>query len=69
MLAMDFVGPLPITERQNKYILVIAGYYTKWAEAFPMKDQKTESVAKVLVQDIVSRFGVPHVLHRDRGQF
>ena len=38
MLALDFVGPLPETERGNRYILVITDYFTKWAEAFALKD-------------------------------
>ena len=29
MMAMDFVGPLPLTDSGNKYLLVIADYYTK----------------------------------------
>lgn len=67
MLAMDFIGPLPVTDSGNKYILVVADYYTKWAEAFPLRDQRAETVARVLVRDIISHFRVPRVLHSDQG--
>ena len=29
-VAMDILGPLPLTERGNKYILVLGDYFTKW---------------------------------------
>ena len=36
-IAMDILGPLPETEQQNKYILVISDYFTKWTESFPIR--------------------------------
>eukprot|EP00731_Ephydatia_muelleri_P003480 Em0001g3480a len=32
-VAMDILGPLPLTPRSNKYVLVIGDYFTKWTEA------------------------------------
>ena len=29
-IAIDMLGPLPITETGNKYILIVADYFTKW---------------------------------------
>ena len=34
--AMDVMGPLPITNNGNKYILVFSDYQTRWPEAFAM---------------------------------
>ena len=45
---MDLVGPLPETPRGQKYIMTITDYYTKWAEAAPLKDKTASSVADVL---------------------
>ena len=30
-------------------------------------DQKAETVTTVLMKDVISYFGVPHILHSDRG--
>ena len=32
-VAMDILGPLPVTERGNRYVLVIGDYFTKWVES------------------------------------
>ena len=65
---MDILGPLPKTPRGNWYILVIGDYFTKWQEAFPLKDMEAVSVVRVLVNDFVCRFGVPESLHTDQGR-
>ena len=35
---MDILGRLPETRSGNRYVLVIGNYFTKWKEAFAMKD-------------------------------
>ena len=37
-IAMDIMTDQPETDNRNKHILVIADYYTKWTEAFPMEN-------------------------------
>ena len=66
-VAMDIMGPLPKTGRGNKYILVVSDYFTKWPEAFPLPDQSATTVARVLINEIFSRFGMPYILHSDQG--
>ena len=34
---VDFVGPLPITAKQNEYLLVATDYLSKWVEAVPVR--------------------------------
>ncbi|GFX59833.1 retrovirus-related Pol polyprotein from transposon 412 [Trichonephila clavipes] len=43
-------------------------YFTKWPEAYPISDQEASTVAEVLVQHWISRFGVPLQLHSDQGR-
>ena len=67
-IAMDILGPLPETTRGNKYILVVGDYFTKWKEAFPMKDMEATTVAHLLVNEFICRFGLPDNLHTDQGR-
>ena len=66
-IAMDILGPLPETERKNKYVLVIGDYFSKWTEVFPMKDMESTTVAKILVQDFICHYGTPEQIHTDQG--
>ena len=64
---MDFLGPLVTTYKGNKQILVITDYFTKYPEAFALPDQKEETVAKPLVNEIIARHGVSQQILTDRG--
>ena len=67
-IAMDIVGPLPKTDRNNRYILVISDYFTKWPEAFALPDHRAETIAEKLVDDVLCRHGVPRTIHTDQGK-
>ena len=66
-VAMDIMGPFPESQRGNRVILVLADYFTKWAEAFPLPNQEASTIAEKLVEEVVCRFGVPRELHSDQG--
>ncbi|KAG7521995.1 Retrovirus-related Pol poly from transposon [Solea senegalensis] len=42
-VAVDIVGPLPITDRGNRYILTAMDYFSKWPEAYPIADMEAET--------------------------
>ena len=67
-LAIDILGELPLTDNGNKYILVISDYFTKWTEALPMPNMKACTVAKILVETVLCRFGIPQKIHSDQGR-
>ena len=58
---------LPLTYDGNQYVLVFIDYLTKWVEAFPIQDQKAETVARVMVEEVICRHGAPECLLSDRG--
>ena len=66
-IAIDILCELPSTEQGNRHILVVSDYYTKWTEAFAMPNMEAQTVAKILVQEIIARFGVPYSIHSDQG--
>jgi transposase InsO family protein len=65
---MDIMEPLPVSERGNRYVLVVMDYFTKWAEAYPLPNQEVEVIAEVFVTQFVCRYGVPSQIHTDRGR-
>ena len=67
-IAIDVMGPLPTTDRDNKYILVISDYITKWTESYAMPNQEAVTVANVIVVcDFISRFVVAKLPRTDQG--
>ena len=66
-IAIDCLGPLPISDSGNKHIVVICEYLTKWTEAFAVKDITAKTIADLLLTQIVCRHGAPKVLLSDQG--
>ena len=67
-IAIDIMGPLPQSARGNRYVLVICDYFTKWTESFAMPNQEAETVTRILVDEVICRFGVPLSIHSDQGK-
>ena len=66
---LGWPGLLPDTFTSgNQYILVVANYFTCWAEAFPLPNQEADTVAAKLVDEVFLRFSVPEQLHSDQGR-
>lgn len=68
MMAADILSGLPETPSGNKVILVVSDYFTRWIEAFPLPDEKAETIARKLVDEIFLRFGLPEQFHTDQGR-
>ena len=68
IIATDLVGPLPESDTGNRYILVVADYFTRYMEAFPLPNQEATTVARTLVDEVFMRFSTPEQLHSDQGR-
>ena len=66
-VVIDLVGPLPLTARGNKWILVLTDHFTRWQDALALSDATAPTVAEVLDDRVFSYFGLPEELHSDRG--
>ena len=66
--SLDILGPLPVSNQGNRYILLITDYFSKWAEAVPLANIEACTVAQAFVEQFVSRFGVPSQVHTDQGK-
>ena len=67
-IAMDILDVCDSTLDGYRYILVIADYFSKWTEAFPIKNKCADTVVDILVEKIILRFGIPLVIHSDQGR-
>jgi hypothetical protein len=52
-IAMDILGPLPKTERNSRYILLIGDYFTKWVEGVAISDQEAKTIARALLDTVI----------------
>jgi len=65
---IDLTDPHPKSDRGNILILTCIDGWTKWAEAFPLRNKLVETVAKVLVEQVFTRFGAPLSILSDQGK-
>lgn len=66
-VAIDLVGPLPVTPKGNKWILVLTDHFTRWQDAIALPDATAPMVAEALDHRVFCYFGLPEELHSDRG--
>ncbi len=67
MLGVDLMGPFPKSGKQNEHLLVVVDYCSKWVELFPLRTAKAPQIARILVEEIFTRWGTPAYLVSDRG--
>ncbi|CAG2252867.1 unnamed protein product [Mytilus edulis] len=65
---LDFVGPLPKSDRANEHLLMIVDQFSKWVECIPLPSQTAEVTARAAVNDFFCRFGYPYEIFTDQGR-
>ena len=68
LLFVDLVGPMPVTQDQNKYILTIEDAYSRYVMAVPIPNKQAATVTKHLMERYISVFGTPTAIHSDQGK-
>ena len=66
-ISWDIMGPLPVTNKGNKYILVVTDVFSKWVEAFPLQVTDGFTLTSTLMDEVICCYGVPTQLHSDQG--
>ena len=66
-VAVDCLGPLPVSNTGNRYVVVFTEYLTRWPEAFAVPNIDARSIASLLIDNILARHGAPRTLLSDRG--
>ena len=67
-IQIAILGPLPETNKGNKYVAVVVDMYTKWPEAYALPDQEAHTVAQSVMDNFVCRFGCPRGILSDQGR-
>ena len=67
VVAVDITGRHPKSARGNEYIVTATCLFSRWAEAFPVRNHTAPTVARVLVEQLFTRFGVPKRILTDLG--
>ena len=67
-IAMDIAGPFPKSENGYVYILVVADYFTKFTEIYPLPNIEAETVAEAIFKGWIKRYGCPREIHSDQGR-
>jgi hypothetical protein len=65
-VAVDIVGPLPLSQRKHRYILTLVDTCTMWAEAVPLTTIDSKKVSEALIS-IFTRLGFPEQILTDNG--
>ena len=66
ILAIDFTVLEPSHGIED--VLVMTDFFSKYTWAVPTRDQRATTVARVLVTEWFSKFGVPARIHSDQGR-
>jgi hypothetical protein len=67
-MAIDVAGPFHVTDDKNQYIVVAMDYFTKWACLAAVPKHDARICAKVLVEEVFCKIGIPAEIHSDQGR-
>jgi len=68
LVAIDILSGVPVTPDGYRYILVATDYFSKWLEAYPLRDEEAVTCMRALYNGFFSRMGLPRQLHSDQGR-
>lgn len=65
-IAVDFIGPLPLTPRGNRYIMTVVDKLTRYVVYVPMPPSSAQGVFEMLDRYVLGVFGTPEKIISDR---
>ena len=66
-IGVDLMGPLPMTQRQKQFLLVVVDYFTRWVELFPLRTTTADVTANIIIDEVICRYGMPTFILSDNG--
>jgi hypothetical protein len=66
---IDVIGAIePPSSRGHHFILAATDYFSKWAEAIPLREVKSDNVINFLERHIIYRFVIPRRITSDNAK-
>ena len=56
-VAIDIVGPTPKSSLGHEWLRVVSDHFTKFAQAFPVRNTSAVTLAKKVMDEYICRFG------------
>jgi hypothetical protein len=66
-IAMDTIGPITMSNGQTTIIHTMVDLYTRWGQAYALRQQKTRNIAETFVMKWVCMHGFPRTIVSDNG--
>ena len=66
MVAIDLVGPMPITDSGNEYLLTMIDRFTRYCRMIPIPNITSFTIAKEIMNKWIYRLGIFKNLLSDR---
>ena len=67
-VAMDYVGPVPMSSDGNQYFIVLTDLFSKFVVTKPVPDNTAATAARFLLYDVFLVYGVPREIITDNGR-
>jgi hypothetical protein len=67
IVQVDLMGPLPITEKENKYVLTVQDELTNYLILIPIANKEAKTVADNLLKNVILVYGPMKTLKSDMG--
>ena len=65
-LSCDYVGPLPPSKNNNRYLFTVVDRFSRYLTAYPVRHNDGVTTLKKL-EEFISNYSVPESIHSDRG--
>ena len=67
LLGIDYCGPFPTTPDDNRYVLCITDYFTRFVTAVALPTCSAAITAEAIFKEHMCRYGVPKAIISDQG--
>lgn len=69
MIGIDLMGPWKETKFGYKYLFTATDYFTKWVEAFPIREKSAIEVAQSILKLFFRHGATKSILHDNGKEF